>query len=33
MANAATSTEINNPDGFQFLTYSDNLEIGGHRIR
>lgn len=33
MANPATSSEINNPDAFQFLTYSDNLDIGGHRIR
>lgn len=33
MANPATSSDINNPDAFQFLTYSDNLDIGGHRIR
>lgn len=29
----SSSADLNNPDGFQFLTYSDSLDIGGHRIR
>lgn len=29
----SSSVEVNNMDGFQFLTWSDSLEIGGFRIR
>lgn len=33
MVNPSSSADLNNPDGFQFLTYADSLEIGGYRIR
>lgn len=32
-ATPSYSGELNNPDGMQFLSTSDNLEIGGHRLR
>lgn len=31
--NPASTVDLNNPDGYQFLSYSDNLDIGGYRLR
>ncbi|XP_037921573.1 fasciclin-1 isoform X4 [Hermetia illucens] len=31
--NPSSSLDIYNPDAFQFLTHSDSLEIGPHRVR
>lgn len=28
-----SSTEVYNPDAFQFLTHANSLDIGSHRIR
>lgn len=33
MLSTSSSADVNNPDGYQFLTYSDSLDIGGYKIR
>lgn len=31
--NPSATVDLNNPDAFQFLSYSDSLDIGGYRLR
>ena len=31
--NPTSSVELYNPDAFQFLTHSESLDIGHHRVR